>query len=138
MGGGAQLAFLGLLGAGIVEESEGCGGGVGDEGVEDVGAVGEGAGDEGDDCEGELVDGGVVLFGWVLAIRRGEEGGRGIDVGAHEEAAGLDEGVGGGLGSADVETLGGVERLVWREMRGRYDWEWGWYLFEVRHHVRLV
>lgn len=102
----AQLPLRCLRGGGrVVEESQGRGGGAGGEGFEDGGAVGKGACDQVEDREAELVDRVVVSFCRLLKSRWGEEGGRGPDVGTHEEAAGEDVGGCWGKGGADVETL---------------------------------
>lgn len=107
-----QLSLLRLLGGRVVEKSQGRGGGAGGEGFEDVGAVGQSTGDEIEDRQAEIVDRVVVSFGWMLEARGSEEGGRGPDVGTHEEAAGEDGRGGWREGGADVETLGVGEGSV--------------------------
>ena len=101
----AKLSLLRLSGGRIVEKSQGRGRGAGGEGFEDVGTVGESTGDEFEDRYAEPVDRVVVSFCWILEVRRGEEGGRGPDVGTHEETACEDVRRCWWDGCADVETL---------------------------------
>lgn len=88
-----------------MQQSQRCSWGAGGEGFEDVGTIRESARDQVEDRQAQLVDRVVVSFCRLLEPRRGEQGGWGPDVGAHEEATGEDVRGCWGKGGADVEPL---------------------------------